>query len=171
MFDIGYSELLVVAIVALVVIGPKDLPRVMRTVGQWVGRARGMARHFRSGIDTMIREAELEEMEQKWRAENERIMREHPAAASWDDPVALPPPAAGDAEADAGEIIPATVPAPDPGNVMLPIEPPAAAEPASSAPAAPPPADDGQLSLLPPDPAPPRGASEGEGGAVRRPLP
>ena len=78
MFDIGYSELLVVAIVALIVIGPKDLPRVMRTVGQWVGRARGMARHFRSGIDTMIRESELEEMEKKWREENERIMREHP---------------------------------------------------------------------------------------------
>src|SRR3712207_8449880 len=78
MFDIGYTELLVIAIVALVVIGPKDLPRVMRTVGHWVGRARGMARHFRSGIDTMIREAELEEMEKKWREENERIMREHP---------------------------------------------------------------------------------------------
>ncbi len=80
MFDIAPTELLIVALVALVVIGPKDLPRVMRTVGQWVGRARGMARHFRSGIDTMIREAELEEMEKKWREENERIMREHPAA-------------------------------------------------------------------------------------------
>jgi sec-independent protein translocase protein TatB len=78
MFDIGYSELLVIAVVALIVIGPKDLPRVMRTVGNWVGRARGMARHFRSGIDTMMRESELEEMEKKWRDENERIMREHP---------------------------------------------------------------------------------------------
>jgi len=78
MFDIAPTELLIVAIVALVVIGPKDLPGVMRTVGHWVGRARGMARHFRSGIDTMIREAELEEMEKKWREENERIMREHP---------------------------------------------------------------------------------------------
>ncbi len=46
MFDIAPTELLIVALVALVVIGPKDLPRVMRTVGQWVGRARGMARHF-----------------------------------------------------------------------------------------------------------------------------
>ena len=67
-------------------IGPKDLPRVMRTVGQWVGRARGMARHFRSGIDTMMREAELEEMEKKWREENERIMREHPFAEPLADP-------------------------------------------------------------------------------------
>jgi len=78
MFDVSSTELLVVAVVALLVIGPKDLPRVMRTVGHWVGRARGVARHFRSGIDAMIREAELEEMEKKWREENERIMREHP---------------------------------------------------------------------------------------------
>ena len=87
MFDIAPTELLVVALVALVVIGPKDLPKVMRTVGHWVGRARGMARHFRSGIDTMMREAELEEMEKKWREENERIMREHPALP----PAAEPP--------------------------------------------------------------------------------
>ncbi len=86
MFGIDSSELLVVALVALVVIGPKDLPRVMRTVGYWVGRARGMARHFRSGIDAMIRESELEEMEKKWREENERIMREYPAIGA--DPAA-----------------------------------------------------------------------------------
>ncbi len=79
MFDIAPTELLIVALVALVVIGPKDLPRVMRTVGHWVGKARGMARHFRSGIDTMIRESELEDMEKKWKEENERIMREFPA--------------------------------------------------------------------------------------------
>ena len=81
MFDIAPTELLLVAIVALVVIGPKDLPRVMRTVGHWAGRARGVARHFRSGFDAMIREAELEEMEKKWQAENERIMRDYPAPA------------------------------------------------------------------------------------------
>jgi sec-independent protein translocase protein TatB len=93
MFDIGYTELLVIAIVALVVIGPKDLPRVMRTVGQWVGRARGMARHFRSGLDTMMREAELEEMEKKWREENARILAEHPFAEPLTDPEALAAPA------------------------------------------------------------------------------
>ena len=48
----------------------------MRTVGHWVGQVRGMARHFTSGIETMIREAELEEMEKHWREENERIMRD-----------------------------------------------------------------------------------------------
>ncbi len=79
MFDIAPTELMLVAIVALVVIGPKDLPKAMRVVGYWVGRARGVARQFRSGFDQMVREAELEEMEKRWAAENERIMREHPA--------------------------------------------------------------------------------------------
>ena len=53
----------------------------MRIGGQWVGRARGMARHFRAGFDEMVRQSEMEEMEKRWKAENERIMREHPAAA------------------------------------------------------------------------------------------
>ena len=78
MLDVAPTELLLVAVVALVVIGPKDLPRAMRFVGQWVAKARGVARHFRSGLDEMIRQSELEEMEKKWAAENERIMREHP---------------------------------------------------------------------------------------------
>lgn len=77
MFDVAPTELLLVALVALVVIGPKDLPRAMRVVGQWVGKARGMVRHFRSGFDTMMREAELEEMEKKWKEENARIMAAH----------------------------------------------------------------------------------------------
>lgn len=78
MLDFNISEMAIVALVALLVIGPKDLPKAMRVVGHWVGRARGVARQFRSGFDTMVREAELEEMEKKWAAENERIMREHP---------------------------------------------------------------------------------------------
>jgi sec-independent protein translocase protein TatB len=109
MFGVDSSELLIIAVVALVVIGPKDLPRVMRIVGQWVGRARGMARHFRSGIDAMIRESELEEMEKKWREENERILKEHPFAAPLADPAAL--------EA------PAEVPAPEPNDAPPPAKP------------------------------------------------
>jgi sec-independent protein translocase protein TatB len=85
-FGVDSSELAVVAILALIFIGPKDLPKVMRTVGYWVGRMRGMARHFTSGIENMIREAELEEMEKKWREENERIMQLHPANADYPDP-------------------------------------------------------------------------------------
>lgn len=79
MFDIASSELILVALVALLVIGPKDLPRVLRYVGQWVGKARSVAAQFRSGFDEMVRESELADLEKKWASENERIMREHPA--------------------------------------------------------------------------------------------
>jgi sec-independent protein translocase protein TatB len=78
-FGVDTSELILVAVLALIFIGPKDLPHALRTLGRWVAQIRGMARHFQSGIDAMIREAELEEMERKWREENERIMREYPA--------------------------------------------------------------------------------------------
>lgn len=74
MFDIGAAELLVIVVVAIIVIGPKDMPRAMRTAGSWIGKVRKVSAHFRSGIDTMIREAELEEMEAKWKARNEEIM-------------------------------------------------------------------------------------------------
>lgn len=96
MFDIAPSEMLVVALVAIIFIGPKDLPRVMRVVGQWIGRGRRMAGQFRSAMDEMVREAELAEMEQKWKAENERIMREHAALIHGGDAppvVELPAPA------------------------------------------------------------------------------
>lgn len=62
MFDIAWSELGIIAVVALVVIGPKDLPKVLRSVGQWVAKARSMAREFQSGIDDMVRESELDEL-------------------------------------------------------------------------------------------------------------
>lgn len=75
MFDIGAAELLVIIIVAVVVIGPKDLPLAMRVAGRWIGKIRRVSAHFRSGIDTMVREAELEDMEKKWKAQNEEIMR------------------------------------------------------------------------------------------------
>ena len=94
MFDVAPSEFLLVAIVALVVIGPKDLPKAMRLLGYWVGKARGVARQFRSGFDNMVREAELSEMEKKWAAENERIMKEHSADApdATDAPVTVEKP-------------------------------------------------------------------------------
>jgi sec-independent protein translocase protein TatB len=78
MFDIAPTELLVCAVIALVVIGPKDLPNALRFVGRWVGKARRMAGTFRTGIDSMMREAELKEMEEKWRSHNEAIMKAHP---------------------------------------------------------------------------------------------
>lgn len=81
MFDIGASELLLVVVVAIVVIGPKDLPLALRTAGRWIGKIRRVSGHFRSGIETMIREAELEEMERKWREQNAAIMAADAAQA------------------------------------------------------------------------------------------
>ena len=80
MFGIDSSELLIIAVVAVVVIGPKDLPRVLYQIGKVVGQARAMSRHFRSGLDAMIREAELEEMQKQWDRDNARIMAEHPVS-------------------------------------------------------------------------------------------
>jgi len=61
MFDIGWSEMAVIALIALIVIGPKDLPRTMKTIAQWMRKARSLTREFQSGIDDMVREAELED--------------------------------------------------------------------------------------------------------------
>lgn len=62
MFDIGWSELLLIGVVALVVIGPKDLPKALATAGKWMARARAMAREFQSNVDDMIRQSELDEL-------------------------------------------------------------------------------------------------------------
>ena len=62
MFDLGWSEMAVIMLVALVVIGPKDLPKVARTIGQWTGKARALARDFQRSLDDMAREAELDEI-------------------------------------------------------------------------------------------------------------
>ena len=65
MLDIGWTEMLVIAAVAIVVIGPKDLPRALRTAGQFIGKARGMARDFQRHVDDMVRESELDDLRQK----------------------------------------------------------------------------------------------------------
>jgi len=62
MLDFSWSEILLIGVVALVVIGPKDLPRVLRTVGQWISRARAVAREFQYHVDEMIRDSELDEV-------------------------------------------------------------------------------------------------------------
>jgi sec-independent protein translocase protein TatB len=62
MIDLSWSHILLVLVVALVVVGPKDLPKVMRTVGQWMGKARQMADQFRASFDEMTRQAELDEL-------------------------------------------------------------------------------------------------------------
>lgn len=91
MFGVDTSELVLLAVLALIFIGPKDLPNALRVVGRFVGQVRGMARHFQTGVEAMIREAELEEMEKKWREENDRIMREYPALLEAQKAEAEPP--------------------------------------------------------------------------------
>lgn len=127
MFDIGAAELLVIIIVAVVVIGPKDLPLAMRVAGRWIGKMRRISAHFRSGIDTMVREAELEEMEKKWKAQNEEIMRRSAALTEAEAvaPAMAGPPVgqAPQADAEPSDPAPASPPPPEP-PAQLPLPEP-----------------------------------------------
>lgn len=107
MLDLSFWELALVGMVALLVIGPKELPNALRHLGRITGKARAMTRHVRSGFDEMVRQAEMEEMEREWRQHNARIMAAHPDVPAGDagahadavpvDPMALPPePAPGE---------------------------------------------------------------------------
>ncbi|WP_170556974.1 Sec-independent protein translocase protein TatB [Ruegeria atlantica] len=62
MFDLGWTELLVIGVVALIVVGPKDLPVLFRNVGRWVGKARGMAREFSSAMNEAADQAGVNEI-------------------------------------------------------------------------------------------------------------
>lgn len=128
MFDVGASELLLIVIVAIVVIGPKDMPLALRTAGRWIGKIRRISGHFRTGIETMIREAEMEEAERKWREHNERIMAAHPASELDTQMEPLPPADASQGQAAAQ------------GEPPVPVAPPAASAEARIRQAAQPPA-------------------------------
>ena len=77
MLDIGWSEMAVIALLALVIIGPKDLPRVMRTMGKWAHKARSISREFQSGLDEMVREADLEDAKKAMQADAQRQPAAH----------------------------------------------------------------------------------------------
>ncbi|QDW38647.1 twin-arginine translocase subunit TatB [Bradyrhizobium sp. KBS0727] len=66
MFDIGWSELVVIAVVALIAIGPKELPGVLRMVGQWMGKARKMAAEFQGQFNEAMREAEMADLKKSF---------------------------------------------------------------------------------------------------------
>jgi len=68
MFDIGWQELFIIGLVTIIVIGPKELPKVLRTVTLWVRKIRGMARDFQESIEELAREAELDEMKRELEA-------------------------------------------------------------------------------------------------------
>jgi sec-independent protein translocase protein TatB len=65
MFDIGWSEMLVIAIVTIIFIGPKELPGVLREVGRWIRRVQSMAAEFRGHVDDMVRDSEVNELRQQ----------------------------------------------------------------------------------------------------------
>jgi sec-independent protein translocase protein TatB len=65
MFDIGWSELVLIGVVALIAIGPKELPGALRTLGQWTGKLRRMASEFQSQFQEAMREAEMEDLKKK----------------------------------------------------------------------------------------------------------
>jgi sec-independent protein translocase protein TatB len=76
MFDIGWSEMLIIGVVALVVIGPKELPGALKTFAYWMKQARKLAREFQSGVDDMIRQAELDEAKQAVEDARRKINRD-----------------------------------------------------------------------------------------------
>jgi sec-independent protein translocase protein TatB len=92
MFDIGWSELLVIAIVAIVVVGPKDLPRLMRTFGHYMGKVRGMALDFQRQFEEAVRDSELDEVRKAMRDVRATATS---ATAAMDQPLMTPKPKAG----------------------------------------------------------------------------
>jgi sec-independent protein translocase protein TatB len=70
-FDIGWPELMLIGVVALVVIGPKDLPAALRVAGYWVRKARSLSREFHSSVEQMMREVELHEVQNELRKATE----------------------------------------------------------------------------------------------------
>jgi sec-independent protein translocase protein TatB len=156
MFDISWSELLLIAVVALVFIGPKELPGVLRTVGQWTGKIRRMASEFQDQFREAIREAEVADLKKDIDEATSNLktgldpfagINESTTEWKHSEPTASAPPAADappapPAEATvpvAAETTP-TEPAPAPA-APAPAQP-AAAEP--TAPTAPAPASGGQ---------------------------
>ncbi len=128
MLDLGWQELLVIGVLALLVVGPKELPGLLRNVGRWVGKARSMAREFHRSMEDAAREADLDELNKlknvkrevedmarvdfKTQAERSQSYltssKPKPAAAEGEDKPAAeaapaPAPAAARADAPAGE--------------------------------------------------------------------
>lgn len=124
MFDIGATELLLIVIVAVIVIGPKDLPLALRTAGRWIGKMRRMSNHFRSGIDAMVREAELADMQKEWDRRNAEIMAKHPGTDPETGRLNDANAELGEPAADSTPAAPAVLPAPEPVSPE-PAEPPA----------------------------------------------
>jgi sec-independent protein translocase protein TatB len=160
MFDIGWSEMAVILLVALIVIGPRDLPRVARTMGKWAGKGRAMAREFQTALEDMAREAELD----KVKSEIEKAGRTIEKAGRTDvarsiektiDPSGeLSKPFDPTASSDKG------VGKPNGGAAASPAKPAAAPSPAAAPPSAAAPAAAPSSASAAASPAPSAGAPE-----------
>jgi sec-independent protein translocase protein TatB len=94
MFDLAWSEMILIAVVALIVIGPKELPDVLRNLGQWVAKARGYAREFQNHFDDLVREADVKKMREDWNnniLEKERMGLEADLMGNVHPPESAPP--------------------------------------------------------------------------------
>ena len=153
MFDIGWQELFLIAVLALIVIGPKDLPRALKTITGLLRKAKGMARDFQSGLDDIVRETELADMRKQIEAETGGDIRKRieetldpdgdisrdlddvrsvendmsAATKSFSDEVNRPEP---DVKPDSKPEPDVTLP--DPNDAMISAPPPAPAEPQTS---------------------------------------
>jgi sec-independent protein translocase protein TatB len=111
MIDFSWTHIVILLGIALVVVGPKDLPKMMHTAGRWMAKARGMANEFRKSFDEMARQGELDEL----RAEIESLRRNNPLAdiqRHFDQPL-LPPETPAVAAADEA-VEDAPLPGPEP---------------------------------------------------------
>lgn len=143
MFDLSWSEILVIGTAAIIFIGPKELPGALRTAGQWMGRARALAREFQNSIDDMIRESELEKIKSEVDKLGTGDLQKHIENAidpEGDINRALNTPAASPTE-----------PPKEPGMEAAAAAP--AAAPSAPAPAAEPPTADAQPAGAPHSPA------------------
>src|SRR6476620_7634308 len=104
MFDIGWSELLVIAVVAIIVVGPKELPRLMRTFGHYVGKLRRMAADFQRQFEDAVRDSEIDEVRKAMQDLHAQ------ASAPIDNPLMVPKPAPPAPSAPAETAAPASKP-------------------------------------------------------------
>ena len=165
MFDIGWSELLVIGVVAIIAIGPKDLPLALKTVGQWVAKARTLAREFQGSLDEMIREAEtasgVDKMKQEIKdaASSLDVTKDLEATkAEMEKALEMP-----SIEVDPLSPPPTDEAKPDPLAAAVPPPPEPAPEPVIEAPAAAPKPEEKKPAEAAPVSAPAKAASGGQG--------
>ncbi len=122
MFDLGFPELLMVFVVALVVLGPKRMPGLVKQVGRWVGKARAMARQFREQLESEVNLEELASMEKKRPSATESASTPPPPPGMNGEPVPAAPDATPDygtypySEAPAATVSTGTSAEPQPGD-------------------------------------------------------